>query len=344
MGLTTLDIIYLTPTIPAHNAKIVAVDQAIASGGPATNAAVTFSHLGNQAILVGVIGNHPISQIIRADLESHEIEMIDLDPDRHEAPPVSSIMVTQATGERAVISINALKSQAPAHLLPPDIAVTSPAHAKPGLSRQLPVTSYELPGNMLGKLQSESRLEDNAPTSSNSLWCLNRPRDCYILKDITIVLIDGHQMAVSRAIALEAKKSQIPVVLDGGSWKPGLEEVLPFVDYAICSANFQPPNCHNQGDVFTYLSQIGIPHIAITQGEKPIQYLTNSERGELGVPQIQPVDTLGAGDIFHGAFCHYICHQDFIPALGAAAKIASHSCQFFGTRQLKTSPRLCASA
>lgn len=270
MGLTTLDIIYLTPTIPAQNAKIVAVDQAITSGGPATNAAVTFSHLGNKAILVGVVGNHPVSQIIRADLESHEIEILDLNPERHEAPPVSSIMVTQATGERAVISINALKSQAPAHLLPPDI-----------------------------------------------------------LKDITIVLIDGHQMAVSRAMAQKAKRSQIPVVLDGGSWKPGLEEVLPFVDYAICSANFQPP----KGDVFTYLSQIGIPHIAITQGEKPIQYLTNSERGELGVPQIQPVDTLGAGDVFHGAFCHYICHQDFIPALRAAAKIASHSCQFFGTRQ-----------
>lgn len=274
MGLTTLDIIYLTPTIPAQNAKIVAVDQAIASGGPATNAAVTFSHLGNQAILVGVVGNHPVSQIIRADLESYEIEILDLNPERHEAPPVSSIMVTQATGERAVISINALKSQAPAHLLPPDI-----------------------------------------------------------LKDITIVLIDGHQMAVSRAMAQKATKSQIPVVLDGGSWKPGLEEVLPFVDYAICSANFQPP----KGDVFTYLSQIGIPHIAITQGEKPIQYLTNSERGELAVPQIKAVDTLGAGDIFHGAFCHYICHQDFIPALRAAAKIASHSCQFFGTRQLKTS-------
>ncbi len=270
MGLTTLDIIYLTPTIPAQNAKIVAVDQAITSGGPATNAAVTFSHLGNKAILVGVVGNHPVSQIIRADLESHEIEILDLNPERHEAPPVSSIMVTQTTGERAVISINALKSQAPAHLLPPDI-----------------------------------------------------------LKDITIILIDGHQMAVSRAMAQKAKRSQIPVVLDGGSWKPGLEEVLPFVNYAICSANFQPP----KGDVFTYLSQIGIPHIAITQGEKPIQYLTNSERGELGVPQIQPVDTLGAGDIFHGAFCHCICHQDFIPALRAAAKIASHSCQFFGTRQ-----------
>ncbi|NET50891.1 MAG: sugar kinase, partial [Merismopedia sp. SIO2A8] len=44
-------------------------------------------------------------------------------------------------------------------------------------------------------------------------------------------------------------------------------------------------------------------------------------------------DTLGAGDIFHGAFCHYILQQNFTESLVAAAEIASNSCKFFGTRR-----------
>jgi sugar/nucleoside kinase (ribokinase family) len=53
----------------------------------------------------------------------------------------------------------------------------------------------------------------------------------------------------------------------------------------------------------------------------------------LPVSQINAVDTMGAGDVFHGAFCHYILEQNFTDSLAAATKIASHSCQFFGSRR-----------
>jgi sugar/nucleoside kinase (ribokinase family) len=153
-------------------------------------------------------------------------------------------------------------------------------------------------------------------------------------------MIDGHQMMVSGAIAKLAKANHIPIVIDGGSWKPGFETVLPFVDYAICSANFYPPGCHNRAEVFAYLAEMSIPHIAITHGENPIQYLSLGESGELPIPQIQAVDTLGAGDIFHGAFCHYILQENFTQALASATKVAAYSCQFFGTRQwMENQPR-----
>jgi sugar/nucleoside kinase (ribokinase family) len=148
-----------------------------------------------------------------------------------------------------------------------------------------------------------------------------------------IVLIDGHQMITGYVIAKLAKSKNIPVVIDGGSWKPGFEEILPFVDYAICSANFYPPGCSNYEEVMAYLSAVGIPHIAITQGEKPIQYLSQGVFGEIAVPQIDVVDTMGAGDVFHGAFCHYILRVNFLEALASASKTAAYSCQFFGTRE-----------
>jgi sugar/nucleoside kinase (ribokinase family) len=153
------------------------------------------------------------------------------------------------------------------------------------------------------------------------------------LQTVDIVLIDGHQMAIGREIAIEAQSRGIPVVLDGGSWKPGLDTVLPYINYAICSANFQPPDCQNQKEVFAYLDRFKIPQIAITQGENPIQFFDRGNRGTIEVPSIQAIDTLGAGDIFHGAFCHSILSGDFAQSLVQAAGIAARSCQFFGTRQ-----------
>jgi sugar/nucleoside kinase (ribokinase family) len=140
-------------------------------------------------------------------------------------------------------------------------------------------------------------------------------------------------MAVGQVIAELASANNIPVVSDGGSWKPGFETVLPFFDYAICSANFYPPECNSTAEVFAYLASAGIPHIAITQGENPIQCLSQGTTNTLEVPQINAVDTLGAGDVFHGAFCHYILQEKFTEAITSSARIASYSCQFFGTRR-----------
>ena len=274
VGLVTLDLIYLADSAPKNNQKIVATDYTVAAGGPATNAAVTFNYLGNQATVLSVVGSHPMTELIRGDLANCKVAIADLEPTTDLAPPVSSIIVTQATGERAVVSINAVKTQASSASIPPDI-----------------------------------------------------------LQNVDIVLIDGHQMAVSYSIAQMAKAKNIPVVIDGGSWKPGFEQILPFVDYAICSANFYPPNCQTGEDIFTYLNRFQIPHIAITHGQKPIEYLSCTKTGIVYVPQIQAVDTLGAGDIFHGAFCDYILKEGFTDALALAANIAADSCKFFGTRR-----------
>ncbi len=273
VGLITLDAIYLADGVPSNNQKIVASDCTIAAGGPATNAAVTFGYLGNKPTLLGVLGSHPITELIKADLTKCQVGIADLKPTSNQVPPVSSIIVTQSTGERAVISINAVKNQATSELVSPDI-----------------------------------------------------------LANNDIVLIDGHQMAVGQAIAQLAKSRNIPVVIDGGSWKPGFENILPFVDYAICSTNFYPPNCKNITEVFVYLRGFGIANIAISCGDKPLQYLDRDEIKLIEIPQVKVVDTLGAGDIFHGAFCYYIKHENFTNALAAAAKVAANSCQFFGTR------------
>jgi sugar/nucleoside kinase (ribokinase family) len=274
VGMVTLDLVYMTSGPPNSNQKLVASDYMVSAGGPATNAAVAFSALGNAATVLGVVGAHPITHLIRADLENVGVAIADLDPERTEPPPVSSILITESTGERAVVSINASKSQ-----MSPD---------------QIPAE---------------------------------------ILAGVEVVLIDGHQMAVGQAIAQQARDQRIPVVVDAGSWKPNFEQVLALADYVICSANFYPPGCEDAESVMTYLARLGAPHIAITHGEQPIQYYSEEKSGEVAVPQVEVVDTLGAGDIFHGAFCHFCLQTDFVSALTAAAAIAAQSCQWFGTRR-----------
>lgn len=274
VGLTTLDLVYLASHPPAANEKIVAPDYTITAGGPVTNAAVAFTHLGNRATVLSAVGSHAIAHLVRDDLQHWQVSLGDLTPNHPEPPPVSSIVVSQATGERAVVSINAGKIQASATAI---------------------------------------------------------PADC--LANVDIVLIDGHQMEVGQAIAQQAKSQNIPVVIDGGSWKQGFETILPFVDYAICSANFQPPQCQTELDTVAYLQAQGISWIAITHGAEPVAWWERGRMGTIAVPQVQAVDTLGAGDVFHGAFCHAILQGDFVSALTGAARIAARSCQSFGTRK-----------
>lgn len=87
-----------------------------------------------------------------------------------------------------------------------------------------------------------------------------------------------------------------------------------------------------------FLSDLGVAHVAITHGEQPIHYRSPHQTEWLEVPAIAAVDTLGAGDIFHGAFCHAILQQDFPAALAIAAQVAAQACQSFGTRRWLESP------
>jgi sugar/nucleoside kinase (ribokinase family) len=158
-----------------------------------------------------------------------------------------------------------------------------------------------------------------------------------LLEQTDIILVDGHQMAVSIAIAQKAQQQNIPVVLDGGSWKPGLEKLLPCVDFAICSAHFHPPGCNTSDAVLTYLIEVlRQPHGVITQGSSPILYHQRGTKGTLPIQPVTPIDTLGAGDVFHGAFCHWILRVDFVTALQKAADVAAIACQSFGTRNWLT--------
>ncbi len=154
------------------------------------------------------------------------------------------------------------------------------------------------------------------------------------LNGVSIVQVDGHYMPLCIAAARAAHQRGIPVVLDSGSWKRGMAGLLPFIDIAICSDDYRPPGCLSADDVFRFLARRGIPQVAITHGAGSIRFLDHGESGQIAVRKIRPVDTLGAGDIVHGAFCYYTSQpgQSFRQSLAAAAQVATFSCRYRGTR------------
>lgn len=161
------------------------------------------------------------------------------------------------------------------------------------------------------------------------------------------VLLDGHQMELGAQVATLARRQGVPVLLDGGSWKPGTAELLPLVDVALVSADFLVPGL--DGDLLEYLNRAGCLVAAQSHGSDPLEYLVGQRRGTVKVPQVAVVDTTGAGDCLHGALAFAIAHvglrTDLIEdLLRFASQAASFSCLGRSARGWLDDPTLVSQA
>ena len=137
-------------------------------------------------------------------------------------------------------------------------------------------------------------------------------------------LFDLNQQELSLGIL---KNCDCEIVVDAGSWKGETSAFLKKANVVIASENFRDPSGH---DIFA-VKECKNAKKAITRGEKPILLAD----GEIPVEPVACVDSLAAGDIFHGAFCFAYYHKrcDFKAALAYAAKIATESVKYFGPRE-----------
>lgn len=120
------------------------------------------------------------------------------------------------------------------------------------------------------------------------------------------------------------------VILDGGSWKDWSPDFLRFADIPIVSEVFLSDSPRNFSEMCI---DLGISRWAITRGAQGVIWHDGSSSGEFPPEPVTTVDTMGAGDVFHGAFCHaYAETGEFIEALNKANQIAARSCESAGTR------------
>ena len=121
-----------------------------------------------------------------------------------------------------------------------------------------------------------------------------------------------------------------PVILDGGGWKDWSPDYLRLADIPIVSEEFFAGG----PDAFAAeCAALGIEHWAMTRGARGVIWQDRARSGEIPALPVTAVDTLGAGDIFHGAFCHaYIETGEFVVALEHANRVAARFCASPGTR------------
>lgn len=142
-----------------------------------------------------------------------------------------------------------------------------------------------------------------------------------------VVLVDGHH---PRLAVAAARSAMAPLLVDGGSWKPVFDEVLPYASGVICSADFVLPGASSTVDG---LLARGVPAVAVTHGADPVEWATPAARGRIAVPQVPARDTLGAGDAYHGAAALALAEGRSWPeALGYAAQVAAVRVQHRGPR------------
>lgn len=273
-GLVTLDVTQVVEALPGPDQKVVADGLDVTFGGPAANAAATAIALGVPTALVTAIGTGPVADLVRSELRDADVGVIDLAAGLDARPPVSTVLVTRATGQRAVASVNAV--------------------GMPGLS---------------------------AP-------------DPAVLDGATALLVDGHHLGAAVPLAAEARRRGIPVVLDGGSWKPGLGELLDHVDHAVLSADFALPD--PDGDVLgDVLARWPVVSAARSAGGGPMELRVRHRAPEwLPVERVdEVVDTLGAGDVLHGALAAEVARGSaLVDALRVGISTATRSVRYSGAR------------
>jgi len=277
-GLVTLDVLQVVDRLPAPDEKIVATELAVGFGGPAANAAATAVALGVRTRLVTALGSGAVADLVRSGLLDAGVELVDLLDGAPGTPAVSTVLVTRATGERAVVSVNATGT---------------------------------------GDLSAPARgLADD------------------VLTGASVLLLDGHHLGAAVALARRARSAGVVVVLDGGSWKPGLDELLALVDHAVLSDDFALPD--GRGDLEA-VAALGPRVVARSAGSGPARYLLADGTQGAIVPPAVPidaiVDTLGAGDVLHGAYCAVLARGGSpVEALERAVATATESIRHRGAR------------
>jgi ribokinase len=122
------------------------------------------------------------------------------------------------------------------------------------------------------------------------------------------LLVDSLESTAARAAAAAARTRGIPVVIDAGTLREGVEAVLPLCDYIVASEVFAE-QVGSGGGVEEALEAImgyGPRAAVVTLGERGCVMRSEDVTRAVAGFTVDAVDTTGAGDVFHGAFLYAV--------------------------------------
>ncbi len=148
--------------------------------------------------------------------------------------------------------------------------------------------------------------------------------------------IDAHDTPAVERAARIARQHSIPVTVDVDTVYHGFERLLPLVDYLITSSEF-PTQWTSERDPFKALKlmqeeyRIGVA--AMTLGAHGALARADGRFVYSPAFVVNCVDTTGAGDVFHGAFCYAVLKgMPLQDTLDFSNALAALNCTALGAR------------
>lgn len=141
-----------------------------------------------------------------------------------------------------------------------------------------------------------------------------RPKDLKRnwIRGAAALLVDGHDTLAAAQAGRWARALHIPVVGDLDNRYPGVEALLQHVDYPITSKDF-PERLTGERDLLKSLpmihAQFKCRMTAATIGAAGVVAWDGTRFLQAPAFRIKPLDTTGAGDIFHAGFLYGLVHN-----------------------------------
>src|SRR5712664_2407993 len=108
--------------------------------------------------------------------------------------------------------------------------------------------------------------------------------------------LDGHDTAAATIAATWARSAGIPVIADLDELYPGVDALLPLIDFLITSRDI-PGRISGESDLRKSLT-------AATLGQEGVLAYDGAQFHYAPAFRVDAVDTTGAGDIFHAGFIY----------------------------------------
>jgi len=126
--------------------------------------------------------------------------------------------------------------------------------------------------------------------------------------DFDVLMADTRMPGLALPFALEAVKRSKPVVVDGEAPVNEARELLKLATHVAFSEqglNDYAGGIPAEEALKKARAEFGA-WVCVTRGEKPVISFDGQNFLETPVREVVPVDTLGAGDVWHGAFALFI--------------------------------------
>jgi sulfofructose kinase len=166
------------------------------------------------------------------------------------------------------------------------------------------------------------------------LWKVHLPSADTLLDDCAAILVESRCAEFSTDLCAEARRRGIPVVVDVDRAMSLSEGLLTASSHLVFSSEplQETADVDDDGAALKKIAKLTPSFLAGTRGARGTIWL--DDQGQLQETPAFPVhtvDTLGAGDVFHGAFTLAITEgQELKQALRFASAAAALKCTRFG--------------